>query len=322
MNHTDTQTPARSLEFEQLYCDPGIYDGYSSLHPVSFRRVLPFQSSDEGVDDRNLLAAETAHLAQPNDTTRRAVVEEYFRCGLLDEMDAANLRSTIDSFAADFFEMMGLVYANAGKFRCALRWYRELIGQLENQNPALRSDEESVYASVGYCLYSLGLFEEAIAWSKSCIGPGQPASAVCRALIDYEILSAGGGIQRVERSGSRTRYTINAPAPQDVNETVARLKNAMQMFVPFQQCYIDWLNGQLPDTEVQSDGYPFRIELDAGSRVRHKMNLIFASGSHADALVQRGYFQEAKRVLTEVMMIEPNAGFIRQRLEAIDQRAR
>jgi len=56
--------------------------------------------------------------------------------------------------------MMGLVYANAGMFRCALRWYRERIEYLETQQPNLRSDEESVYASVGYCLYSLGLLKK------------------------------------------------------------------------------------------------------------------------------------------------------------------
>jgi len=49
--------------------------------------------------------------------------------------DAINLKATVDFFDTDFFEMMGLVYANAGMFRCALRWYRERIEYLETQQP-------------------------------------------------------------------------------------------------------------------------------------------------------------------------------------------
>ena len=60
--------------------------------------------------------------------------------------------------------------------------------ELETQKPEPNTtpDAESVYASAGYCLYSLGLFEEAIAWSKSCIGPRQLADTVCRAMLNYE----------------------------------------------------------------------------------------------------------------------------------------
>ncbi len=152
-----------SPEFNRLYSDPGIFEGFSCFHPISFRRVLPFQSQDEGVDDLELLGAEQAHLAEQTDATRTRVVEEYWRCGLLEEVEAANLKSAVDFYDADFFELMGETYANVGRPRCALRWYRELISRLENQNPNSRSDAESAYAGVGYCLYSLGLFEEAIA---------------------------------------------------------------------------------------------------------------------------------------------------------------
>ena len=322
MTNSESQTPIWSSDFEHTYCDATVFDSFSALHPISFRRVLPFQSSDEAVDDQNLIDAEAAHFAERNDATRRNVLEEYFRCGLLQELDAANLRSAVNFFEADFFEMMGLVYANAGMFRCALRWYRELIQQLETQNPRLRSDEESVYASVGYCLYGLGLFEEAIAWSRSCLGPRLMADTICKALIDYEVQSVGGGIQRNERAASRTRYTINAPAPSDVSQTVARLKAAMHAFAPFHEVYIDWVNRELPEAEPQPDGYPFRVEIDAGSLVRHKMNLIFAACGEADALVERGYVAEAKQLLSEVALVEPNAGFVWERLRAIEVKQR
>src|ERR1039457_179852 len=121
--------------FQRLYCDATVFEGFSALHPISFSRVLPFQAQDPVVDDARLIAAEEAHLASRNDQTRRGVVEAYSQCGLLPAADADNLKSVIDYFGADFFELMGLVYANAGMFICALRWYRELIAELETQNP-------------------------------------------------------------------------------------------------------------------------------------------------------------------------------------------
>ena len=47
------------------------------------------------------------------------------------------------------------------------------------------------------------------------------------------------------------------------------------------------------------------------------MNLIFATCGLADALVERGYTAEAKRLLFEAAMLEPEAMFIRERLEAL-----
>ena len=313
-----TETPFWSSDFRRLYCDATAFDSFSALHPISFKRVLPFQSPDEAVDDRNLIAAEEAHLAERSDATRRGVVEEYVRCGLLQESEATDLKSVIDYFAADFFELMGLVYANAGMFRCALRWHRELIKELDTQNPNLRSDEEDAYASVGYCLYSLGLFEEAIAWSKSCIGPRALANVVCEALIAYEVQPVGGEIQAVERSGPRTRYTVSAIDASDAAQSVARLKEAMKVFAPFEDVYFDWIACGSPGPGVQAEGYPFKAEYDASCLLRHKMNLIFATCWQADALAERGYIPEAKRLLAEATMLEPNASFVSERLRVLD----
>jgi hypothetical protein len=116
---------------------------------------------------------------------------------------------------------------------------------LENQVPALPEDRESPYAGVGYCLYALGLFEEAIAWSKSCIGPLAMADAICQALVAYEV-PPPGVIWGVERSGARTRYTISAPVPADVGGAAERLKTAMKETVPFVEFYIDWIKPQSP----------------------------------------------------------------------------
>jgi len=295
-----------------------VFDSFSAFHPISFKRVLPFQSPHEAVDDRNLIEAEEAHLAERCDATRRNVIEEYFRCGLLPEGEAASLRSVVDYFDTDFFDLMGLVYANAGMFRCALRWYRELIRVLETENPNLRSDEESVYASAGYCLYSLGLFEEAIGWSKSCIGPLQMADTICQALIGYEVQTDGGEILAIERSAGRTRYTLSSSEPADVSQRVARLKTAIRALAPFHEVYFDWIKRGSPAAEVQSVGYPFRVELDAGSLIRHRTNLIFAICGRADALADNGYVLEAKRLLAEAAMLEPNASFVSERLAVLN----
>jgi tetratricopeptide (TPR) repeat protein len=303
--------------FQRLYCDASAYDPFSAWHPISFRRVLPFQTDDPVADDEHLIAAEEAHLAERTPDTRRGVVEAYCRCGLLPEAEAANLHAVIDYYGPDFFELMGTVYANAGMFICALRWYREFVRELETASPHSRSDVESVYASVGYCLYALGLFEEAIAWSKACLGPRQAADAVCQALIEYEAQLAGGRIRGVERSGDRTRYTVSVFEPDQASQTGPRLKVAMKAFAPFQEIYLDWVSHDSPAPAIQPDGYPFKSEVDAGSLPRHKMNLIFATCAQADALVERGYAAEAKRLLFEAAMLEPEAGFVWDRIKAL-----
>lgn len=306
--------PPLSPDFQRLYCDPGIFDSFSALHPISFKRVLPVE---EGVDDPRLLAAEEAQLCQQNDYTRHAVVAEYHRCRLLSESEAQGLNSGISFYDADFFELMGLLYANAGLFRCALRWYRELIRYLETSKPDSCSDNESVYASVGYCLYSLCLFEEAIAWSKSCMGPPQMADAVCRALIEYEALMAGGTIRSIERAGSRTRYTVTTFEPDHAAQTTPRLKTAMKAVAPFEEVYLDWVTHESATPEIPPSGYPFKAEFDGGPLVRHKTNLIFATCAQADALVERGYRLEARRLLAEAAMVEPEAAIIMERLKAL-----
>ena len=313
------KTTFLSPEFQRLYCSPTILESFSRLHPISFRRVLPFQSADEAIDQRNLLAAEEAYLANQNDTSRRQVIEEYQRCRLLPEAEAANLLATLDYHDVDFFETMGLAYANAGKYRCALRWYREFITRLESENASLRSDEESVYASVGYSLYALNLFAETIAWSRSCIGPRQMADTICQALIYYET-QPDGQLQAVQHARSRTRYVINAPTPANVGDTVTRLKDAMRVLVPFQEIYIEWVNGKSPGNPPPGEGYPFGDESDSGNLVRHRMNLIFALCGEADSLIERHYHQEATRLLIEAALLEPNADFVHERLEAIRMR--
>jgi hypothetical protein len=306
-----------SDSFQRLYCDATVFQDFSGWHPISFNRVLPFQSQDLVTDDAPLIDAEAAHLANRNDQTRRDVVDAYRRCGLLPTVDADNLKSVIDYFGVDFFELMGLIYANAGMFICALRWYREFIAELETRNPNACSDNESVYASVGYCLYSLGLFAEAVSWSKSCIGPRLMADAVCRALIKYEAEPAGGMLCAIERSASRTRYTVSALDSAHASQTTPRLKAAMKSFAPFQEIYMDWVSSDAPAPEIQPGGYPFKVELDGSSLPRHKMNLLFATCGQADALIEKGCIAEAKRLLFEAAMLEPEADFIQDRIKAL-----
>ena len=313
----DTKVPLFSDGFRRLYCDATVFDSVSAFHPISFRRVLPFQSQDQVVDDRGLIDAEEAHLAGQNDTTRRRVVDEYSRCGLLQETEASNLKTVVDFFDSDFFETMGLVYANAGMFRCALRWYREHIRELETQNPDLRSDEESVYASIGYCLCSLGLFEEAISWSKACIGPRPIADAISQALIAYEVEPYRGLIRAIERAGPGIRYSIVSFQPTDAHQSVSRLKAAMKSVAPSQDVLIDWIVRETPSLDIQPHGYPFKAEFGGGSLLRHKMNLIFAACGRADALIDKGYRLEAKRLLSEAALLEPQATIVWERLRTL-----
>lgn len=305
-----------SAEFKRLYCDPALFEPFSAFHPVSFTRLLPFQSADRVIDDPGLLQTEEAHLAGRDDATRSAVVDAFVLSGLLPETDAANLIPIVDYFDVDFFEFMGSVYANAGIFICALRWYREFITHLET-NPRLGLDDDGVYASVGYCLYSLGLFPEAILWSRSCLGPGLFSGLVCDAVMNYEAQRTGGALQTTERVGFRTRYTASTQDPPQSIEATPRLKQTLTTIAGGEEFYIDWVRGESPGPEARPDGYPFKLELDASSLPRHKMNLLFAIGAQADVLAAQGFVFQAKQLLLEAALLEPGADFIREKLSAL-----
>ena len=47
------------------------------------------------------------------------------------------------------------------------------------------------------------------------------------------------------------------------------------------------------------------------------MNLLFGTCGQADALVERGRTAEAKRLLLEAAMLEPEAGFIRDKIKEL-----
>jgi tetratricopeptide (TPR) repeat protein len=230
-------------------------------------------------------------------------------------VDARNLKSIVeDEF--DFIEEMGLVYANAGIYRCALRWHHELIAMLESENSSHRSDDCNVYAHVGYCLYSLGLFQEAIAWSRSCIGITPMEEAICHALIDYESQINGGMIRMVERSGSRVRYTVNSTDPIKSCHINKRLADAFQKYVPFIMLVeVDWINQEADNDKTSPKEFIFKPEYGGGIYQNHKRNLIFSLCALAETLVNNGCINEAKRLLQEAAMLEPEVTFIWERIK-------
>ena len=69
--------------------------------------------------------------------------------------------------------------------------------------------------------------------------------------------------------------------------------------------------------EIQPEGYPFQAEHDVGTLTQHRMHLIFALCGQVDALTDRGYTAEAKRLLLEAALLEPQAEFIRDRFKAM-----
>ena len=48
------------------------------------------------------------------------------------------------------------------------------------------------------------------------------------------------------------------------------------------------------------------------------MNLLFATCAQADALIGSGRTAEAKQLLLEAAILEPEAGFVRDRIKALD----
>ena len=300
-----------------MYCNAAAFENFSPWHPVCFTRVLPIQPADPVIDDPLLLASEAAYLANPNIANRLAVVEAFGRCGLLSQQDAANLKPALDFFGADFFELIGEVYANAGMFVCALRWYREYIAFLEMQTPGTRSDREDVFADVGYCLYSLGLFAEAITWTKSCVGPDLLELTVGAALTDYQAQLFGGRLLATERAANRARYTASTTQDMEATRQYSdQLKTAFRKATPFQEVYIYWMSADAPVPSQPAEGYPFKYEVENGCLPRHKMNLLFATVALADYLAGFGNTAEAGRLLQEAALLEPQADFVQDRLRA------
>ena len=319
-----------SEAFQRLYCDSTVYDPFSRLHPISFARVLPFQPDDPVLDDPALLGAEAAQLVGRNELTRGEVLDAYAQCGLLSPEEAAGVKSGIDFYdGAEFFDLMGLVYANAGMYICALRWYRELIRELEAPRPSSGPgiDDEDVHASTGYCLYALGLFEEAIAWTKSCAGARLLADAQCETLLDCEAQQAGGRLQAVERAAGRTRYTLSASDPAQASQATPRLKVALKTFAPLQEFYVNWvgtdasfpscLDSDASPAESEPLFDPIKIVLEGSDLPRHKLNLLFAGYARAEALIETGDILQAKQLLIETVLVEPAAVFIQERLKTL-----
>lgn len=89
------------------------------------------------------------------------------------------------------------------------------------------------------------------------------------------------------------------------------------MFAPFQEIYIGWVSSDAPAPGIPPGGYPFKAELGGGSLTRHKMNLLFATCGQAEELIAKGYIAEAKRLLFEAAMLEPEADFVRDRIKAL-----
>jgi tetratricopeptide (TPR) repeat protein len=269
------------------------------------------------MDNPQLLAAEMAYLANQNAATRLAVVEMFGQCGLLPAEEVARVKSVLDFYDTEFFELMGEVYANAGMFICALRWYREAIAAFEKQNSDVRSDQADVYVNVGYCLYSLGLFAESIAWSKSCIGPALLTDVVGTAIMDYQAQLAGGRLLATERSTNRTRYTASTQDPEFTRQNAQHLKAALKEFTPFQETYVDWVGSDAPAPVKPENSYPFKYDVENGCLPRHKMNLLLALCAQADALAARGCQSQARNLLEEAAMVEPQAEFVQEKLKAL-----
>jgi hypothetical protein len=47
------------------------------------------------------------------------------------------------------------------------------------------------------------------------------------------------------------------------------------------------------------------------------MNLLFALCGQADAFIAKGFIAEARRLLSEAAMLEPNADFIQERIKVL-----
>jgi len=72
--------------------------------------------------------------------------------------------------------------------------------------------------------------------------------------------------------------------------------------------YIDWVGLDSPVPQIPPEGYPFRLNVTRADLPRHKMNLLFALCGHADALRESGHAADARQLLFEAALLEPEAG--------------
>ena len=63
----------------------------------------------------------------------------------------------------------------------------------------------------------------------------------------------------------RMRYTASRLDREQATQVTPRLKAALESWAPFQEIYIDWVTSDSPMPTMPPDGYPFRVERDAGS---------------------------------------------------------
>ena len=113
------------------------------------------------------------------------------------------------------------------------------------------------------------------------------------------------------------RYTISAFDAAFTSQSTPRLKSAMKSMAPFHEVYMDWVTPEWTVPEPSPDGYPFQLEFDATTLTQHRMNLIFATCGRADALIAKGYQEEAKRLLNEAAMMEPQADCLKERIQSL-----
>lgn len=312
--------PLFSPDFTQIYCDDKSFRSFSYLHPINLGGVLPFKKKDRILDEPSVVRAEVDLLENPSNDTRAKVISAYTSENFLDDATAKGLLEFIDFFDTDFYELIGELYSNAGMFRCALRWYHEYIRQTETtENTA--SDLDAAYASVGYCLYSLGLYSECIAWTKSCMGAWPFFDSIAKAVLRTHFGIREKVEVKTERAWNSTLWTVRGRfKPSELERfsvRAERIAEFLQTVIPRHRVRVNVEDNYPGPFTSESHGYPFNPHFDGNPSSRHKMNFLISSFSFAEVLVANGQTAEATGLLREALEIEPEAVFVRKKLETL-----
>lgn len=312
-----------SHEYEQIYCNPELFINFCADPPINLSTILPFEPDDIFIDAPNLLQAEQAILVGVSDKTINRVLEAYVKNNFICEEDRANLQAFSDYFDEDFYEVIGTLYSNIGKYKCALRWYHEFIRYFEKKKEWYSLSEDEVYASVGYCLYALGFYGLSIVWTKYCISSKLEADLVSSGAIGMQCELLGTHFRKIERVAAAQKFTISGKK-SNLSHAIGKkgrkaefIKNYLERLIPNFRVILTYIEERDPKDNIliKPQSYPFRPEFDGSAYPIHKTNLILSLYSEAITLAELGYIRKAKRLLGEGLTIEPNCGFILEMFE-------
>lgn len=317
-----SDTPHLPPEYEALYSDPALYGQPSRIVPVSLSRALPFTPDDLPSNHHSVLDAEASLLRELGDDSVEGVLEAYVRCGILSGSEADTVRSVADYYLdADIFTLMAIAYSNSGWPKLALRWYLQAVADSENAEE-MREPLDEAHAGVGYCLYKLGLYREGILWTKGLLGRQVSRNAMISSMGHAYSDFNGFRVHSVALKGDRAGLHLVANPTGQFSEKLRRrldhLRRVMESRVGRPLAVTVYADAEsVPAISRMPVGCPLGDIVGGPNQIGPLMTLVYCLYEQALASEQEGFKSEAEHMLTEAILLAPNASFLKTSLSQV-----